>query len=154
MRLIAGLSLGLRGERSLAGPTSTRRSTAIRGRKVNHIPDAIELLEPMFAGQTIEQFRALLLGKNGDVLDMVTASGTHEGVELPVRAVFARALRCDARGLIIAHNHPSGDPSPSKADLSVTRHVATVATSLGLSVLDHLIFGHERFKSFRNDGLL
>lgn len=131
-----------------------RGSTAIRGRKVNHVPDAVELLGPMFAGQTIEQFRALLLDKNGDVLDMVTASGTHDGVEFPVRAVFARALGCNARGLIIAHNHPSGDPSPSKADISVTQHVATVATSLGFSTLDHIIFGHGRFKSFRNDGLL
>lgn len=115
MKVIADVDGASRGWRSRK-PARLVRSAPILDCKVGCLSDAVELLAPMFAEQAIEQFRALLLGKNGEVLGMVTASGTHYGVEFPIRSIFARALGCDAWGLVIAHNHPSGDPSPSRAE--------------------------------------
>ena len=69
------------------------------------------------------------------------ANGSHDQVELPIRAIIEEALRLRSAGLIVAHNHPSGDPHPSEADLRATRELAATAASLGIQLHDHLVVG-------------
>ena len=71
-----------------------------------------------------------------------------------MRAIFAAALGHDAAGMVIAHNHPSGDPRPSRADRDATRRLAETAPALGISLHDHLIFAGGGCRSFRELGLL
>ena len=71
-----------------------------------------------------------------------------------MRAIFAAGLRHGAEGLVIAHNHPSGDPEPSRADIEATRRLADVAAALGIRLHDHLIFAGGECRSFRELGLL
>jgi DNA repair protein RadC len=70
------------------------------------------------------------------------------------REVFAPALSSAAAGVILAHNHPSGDPTPSPEDIGVTRHLKEAGRLLGVEVLDHLVISEERFRSLREEGLL
>lgn len=73
---------------------------------------------------------------------------------LPLRAIIAAALELGSRGLIVAHNHPDGDPRPSDADLEATRRLAETAGTLGIRLHDHLIFAGGQCRSFRQLGLL
>jgi len=86
-------------------------------------------------------------------LDDWPAAGP-DGVDLPMRDIFRAALTCGAVGLVIAHNHPSGDPRPSRADIEATRRLAETAATLGIRLHDHLIFAGAECRSFREMGLL
>ncbi|MDX1520385.1 MAG: JAB domain-containing protein, partial [Anaerolineae bacterium] len=70
-----------------------------------------------------------------------------------VAEVFRDAVRHNATALILAHNHPSGDPTPSPEDVNVTRSVVAAGNLLGIEVLDHLVIGHQRFVSLKERGL-
>lgn len=76
------------------------------------------------------------------------------GIDFPLRTIVADALALGSAGLIIAHNHPSGDPRPSPADLAATRTLLSVARPLGVRVHDHLVFAGRRCVSLREAGLL
>ena len=82
----------------------------------------------------------------------------HEGREtealLPIRAIITDAARCASAGIILGHNHPSGDPRPSRSDCLATRRLAGAAEGLDCTVLDHLIFGGGTCTSLRGMGLL
>jgi DNA repair protein RadC len=77
-----------------------------------------------------------------------------EHVDLPVRRILEDALRLGAAGIIVAHNHPSGDPQPSPADVEATRELADTAARLGMRLIDHLIFAGGETCSLRSLGLL
>jgi DNA repair protein RadC len=79
---------------------------------------------------------------------------TASAVELPLRAIITEALRMHSAALIVAHNHPSGDPQPSRADIEMTRELVQAARPIGVTVQDHLIFAGDRLVSFRELGLL
>lgn len=117
--------------------------------------DAARLFKPLFAGVVGEKLAVLHLdgGKGVLALDAPT-TGLHLSVDFPIRAIIARAFDLDAKGLIVAHNHPSGDPSPSRADIQVTRRLAETADTLGIRLHDHLIFAGSECRSFRQLGLL
>ena len=70
------------------------------------------------------------------------------------REVVKRCLELQATAVILVHNHPSGDPTPSRADIEMTREVKSAAAVLGITVHDHLIMGNGRHLSFRREGLL
>lgn len=116
---------------------------------------AADLLAPRFAGAKGEKLAVLHLDEDRSVLaiDEYDAAGT-DLVALPLREIFRRALALDARGLVIAHNHPSGDPRPSEVDEQATRRLATTAEALGIRLHDHLIFAGGECASFRALGLL
>lgn len=116
--------------------------------------DAADLVEPHFADATGERLIAVLLGRDGRLLALDSLDEEGSAVTLPMRALVARALALDAAGLVIAHNHPSGDPSPSDQDIRLTRRFAMVCDALGLTLHDHLIFAGGRCESFRQLGLL
>jgi DNA repair protein RadC len=117
--------------------------------------DAAELLAPFFVDPGGEKLALLYL--DGD--RRVIAIESHPVVErdeivLPMAEIFRAALNHKATGLIVAHNHPSGDPAPSRADIAATRRLAETAANLGLTLHDHLIFAGAECRSFRELGLL
>merc|ERR1711969_436315 len=107
------------------------------------------------AHRPTEQFRVLYLDrKNVLIADEAQARGTVDHVPVYPREVVKRALELNASALILVHNHPSGDPTPSEADITMTRRISEAAVALGLTLHDHLIVGKERELSFRAHGLL
>lgn len=106
------------------------------------------------AHRETEQFRILFLDtKNTVIADEEQAKGTVDHVPVYPREVVKRALELNASALILVHNHPSGDPTPSDADVQMTRQIATAAQALNITVHDHLIIGKARETSFRALGL-
>jgi DNA repair protein RadC len=80
--------------------------------------------------------------------------GDETGMDFPIRQIIADAAQHGSAGIVLAHNHPSGDPRPSHSDCGVTRRLATAAEALDCTVLDHLVFGGDDCTSFRRMGLL
>ncbi|MFN4020215.1 MAG: JAB domain-containing protein [Erythrobacter sp.] len=80
--------------------------------------------------------------------------GGRSGLRLRMREIFGEALRLDARGIILAHNHPSGACRPSGCDIAATHQLVAVAKALDIELIDHLIFTHEAVYSMRAGGLL
>jgi DNA repair protein RadC len=80
--------------------------------------------------------------------------GDAKGGAFPIRAIIADAAEHGSAGIVLAHNHPSGDPRPSESDLRSTRRLATVAEALDCTVLDHLVFAGAEFTSLRRLGYL
>ena len=101
----------------------------------------------------IEQFRVLFLDKRNQLIaDEVQQTGTVDHTPVYPREVIKRALELSATALILVHNHPSGDPSPSQADIQMTKAIINIATPLGISVHDHIIVGkagHASLKGMR-----
>jgi DNA repair protein RadC len=98
----------------------------------------------------IEQFRLLFLDKrNALIADEVQQSGTIDHTPVYPREVVKRALELSATALILVHNHPSGDPTPSSADIRMTREIIDVAKPLGITIHDHIIVGREGHASFK-----
>jgi DNA repair protein RadC len=97
-----------------------------------------------------EQFRLLFLDKrNALIADEVQQSGTIDHTPVYPREVVKRALELSASALILVHNHPSGDPTPSSADVKMTREIIEVAKPLGITVHDHIIVGREGHASLK-----
>jgi len=107
------------------------------------------------AHRATEQFRILFLdNKNCLIADEILGNGTVDHVPVYPREVLRRALDLNASALILVHNHPSGDPSPSSADKNMTNQICQAAEALGLRVHDHLVIGIESEFSFRSAGLI
>lgn len=103
----------------------------------------------------IEQFRVLLLDrKNRLIDDALMAEGTVDHTPVYPREIVKRALESGASSIILVHNHPSGDPTPSRADIDMTKAIAAAARPLGITVHDHLVIGRGGHASFRELGLL
>ena len=129
--------------------------------KVMHRPvlsswDALlDYCHTAMAHRETEQFRILYLDrKNVLIADEEQARGTVDHVPVYPREVVKRALELNASALILVHNHPSGDPTPSDGDISMTTQVQDAATVLGITLHDHLIIGKSRELSFRAKGYL
>lgn len=106
------------------------------------------------ANEPREQFRVLFLdSKNQLIADEVLNRGTIDHAPVYPREVMRRALELSASGVILVHNHPSGDPTPSGQDIDMTRQVVEAGRSLKISVHDHLVVGREGVASFKALGL-
>ena len=92
--------------------------------------------------------------KNILIADEVQNRGTVDHTPVYPREIIKRALELSASAIILVHNHPSGDPTPSKADIAMTREVAGAAKALGIAVHDHLVIGRGGHASFKSLGLL
>jgi DNA repair protein RadC len=102
-----------------------------------------------------EEFRVLYLDrKNVLIADEVQAKGTVDHAPVYPREIIKRALEHGASALILAHNHPSGDPTPSKADIAMTQEIANAAKALKITIHDHLVIGRGGHASFKSLGLL
>lgn len=107
------------------------------------------------AHRSVEQFRILFLDrKNVLIADEEQARGTVDHVPVYPREVVKRALELDASALILVHNHPSGDPTPSQSDIEMTELIVAAASVFGITIHDHLVVGRSREISFRATGLL
>jgi DNA repair protein RadC len=102
----------------------------------------------------VETLRVIHLDDDRAVLDIGQYSGTATSVIIPFRQIVADALRLNSRALVLSHNHPSGDPTPSRADVSVTKQLARLLHTLDIRLHDHVIIGEGRSVSFRQIGLL
>ncbi|MEL7260409.1 MAG: DNA repair protein RadC [Pseudomonadota bacterium] len=107
------------------------------------------------AHRETEQFRVLYLDrKNVLIADEEQAKGTVDHVPVYPREVAKRALELNASALILVHNHPSGDPTPSQSDIDMTAQIENACQALGLTLHDHLIVGKSRELSFKSEGYL
>lgn len=102
-----------------------------------------------------EQFRILFLDKRNQIIaDEVQQTGTVDHTPVYVREVVKRALELSATAIVLVHNHPSGDPTPSRADIEMTRQIVAAAKPLGVLVHDHIIVGKQGHASFRGLSLI
>ena len=130
---------------SVAEPTGPTGETASKSE------DAAAILRPLFADLSGDQEHVILLAV--DCRNRVTGfahicSGGQSGAQADPAIIFRRALMLGAKGIILSHNHPSGDPSPSRMDLVFTEKLQAGATLLGLNFLDHIILTADgRYKS-------
>lgn len=109
----------------------------------------------VMAHRKTEIFRVLFLDRKNILIgDEAQAEGTVDHVPVYPREVVKRALELDASAIILVHNHPSGDPTPSKADITMTRQINSACKAVGLMLHDHVIIGKEIDLSFRTQGLL
>ena len=109
----------------------------------------------VMAHETREQFRVLFLNKkNGLIADELQQRGTVDHTPVYPREVVKRALELSASAIILVHNHPSGDPAPSSADIEMTCRIKEIAQSLEIAVHDHLIIGRNGYTSLKAEGLM
>jgi DNA repair protein RadC len=103
----------------------------------------------------VEQFRVLLLdGKHRLIGDVLVSQGTLTSSPVHPREVFHAAIRSKAAAIVLLHNHPSGDPSPSADDLEITRRLVQAGDLVGIRIVDHVIVGQGAFSSLSDRGLL
>lgn len=105
--------------------------------------------------EATEQFRILFLDKRNQIIaDEVQQKGTVDHTPVYVREVVKRALELGSSAIVLVHNHPSGDPTPSRADIEMTKQIVTAAKNLGIVVHDHIIVGKQGHANFRGLGLI
>ncbi|WP_162530940.1 RadC family protein [Rhodovastum atsumiense] len=142
---------------------ATTKSAAVKMAKseiinlpiVNNIGKLIGYLNSRISRSSTEQFLVLFLdGKNHLLADETLGSGTVNHTPVYPREVVKRALELHATALILVHNHPSGDPSPSLDDIHMTQKIKQAASALDIFIHDHIIIGKGRWLSFRSANLL
>lgn len=115
----------------------------------------LEYCRASMAFEMREEFRILFLDKRNQlIIDEVQQRGTVDHTPVYPREIVRRALELSATAVILVHNHPSGDPTPSQADIRMTREIIDIARPMGITVHDHVIVGRQGHVSFRGKGLL
>lgn len=138
-----------------AAATRLARSEVMNQPVLNSWDRLVGYLAVAIARERVEQFRILFLdSKNRLIADEAQARGTVNHTPVYPREVVRRALELQATALILVHNHPSGDPTPSRADIEMTAEIKAAAATIGIVVHDHLIIGNGRHLSLRREGLL
>ncbi|MEJ6396546.1 RadC family protein [Yoonia sp. 208BN28-4] len=131
------------------------RAKVIQRHVVSSWDALLDYCHTVMAHRETEQFRILFLDtKNVLIADEEQAKGTIDHVPVYPREVVKRALELNAASLILVHNHPSGDPTPSDADINITGQINAAAAALNIALHDHLIIGKSTELSFRATGLL
>ena len=122
--------------------------------KIRSPRDVYDMLGPGLRDEGREHFIAILLDtKNGVLRHRTVSVGDLSSAVVHPREVFLEAIRHSAASLIVSHNHPSGDPTPSSEDIAVTRRLQEAGELLGIALLDHIIIGDGRFISLKEQGL-
>jgi DNA repair protein RadC len=129
---------------------------SILGRAVlSSWPALLDYCRTAMQFEPVEQFRVLFLDrKNRLIVDEVLGKGTIDRAPVYPREIVKRGLALEATAIILAHNHPSGDSTPSQADIDMTFAVIETCNAVGISVHDHLIIGREEIASFKMLGLM
>ncbi|MFD0713966.1 DNA repair protein RadC [Paenibacillus sp. GCM10027626] len=145
VQLKAGVELG----RRLA------RSRGASSPAIHRPADAAQLLMEEMRYLKREHFVCLFLNTKNHIITQETLSvGTLNASLVHPREVFRAAIRCSCASIICAHNHPSGDPTPSPEDIALTRRLQEAGELVGISLLDHLVIGDNRFISLKEQGLM
>lgn len=123
--------------------------------RINNAEDVVGFLMPELRACETERFICVELNtKNCLMKWTVISQGGLDGTAAMPRDVFRQAIRDQASGIIVVHNHPSGDPEPSQPDIMITRRLAQAAELIGLRFLDHIIIGDGKHVSMKNRGLI
>lgn len=129
-------------------------STPLRP-EIRSAQDVVEQVQGVMGHLDREEFRALLLDTKHRLMELHKVSLGHlNGTLVHPREVFKQAIRRSADAIIVVHNHPSGDPTPSPEDLAVTRRLVAAGRILGIEVLDHVILGAGSHVSLRQEGYM
>ena len=140
--ILAGVELGRR----------VMRRQSVRYGQIKNSEQLGKTMVSRFAGANQESMLILFLDvKNQIITEQIVAIGTVDSALADPRVVFREALKLSATNLIMVHNHPSGDPSPSQADRDTTTRFQLAAALLGMHLLDHLIIGRQSYYSFARD---
>ncbi len=143
--ILTGLELGSR----------LRLSKAVKQNKINSSKDVFELMQPLLGSLEHEEFWVLLLNNSNKIKHrFLLSKGGLTGTVVDVRLLFKEALEFLSTGVILCHNHPSGNLSPSIADKNITKKIIQAGTSLDIKVLDHLILTEKAYFSFADESLL
>ena len=143
--IIAALELGKR--RLMAQALEKKKITCSR--------DAYDILTPFLTDRYTEEFRILLLDRANQVIaNLSIGQGGFSGTVADPKSIFKEALAYSASGIILAHNHPSGNQNPSEADLSLTRKLKRAGENLEIYILDHIIVTSDNYFSFADEGKL
>lgn len=145
INIVAALEIGRR--RSETAPAQRKKISSSR--------DAYLILAPYLEDLHAEEFYIILLSRNNMVMKVehISKGGIHATV-VDVRIVAKAALENNAVSVILAHNHPSGSLKPSQQDMGITRKLKEGCALLDISILDHLIIGHQSYYSFSDEGIL
>jgi DNA repair protein RadC len=144
------LALGLSTEHPI---TLGGQTTALH--RIVHVQDAVRLLQPTIRDSTVEVLQALYLDRTDRLLaQRILNTGTEERTLITPRQVLQPAMQLDAHSLLIAHNHPSGVPTPSTQDIRATLCLIEAARPLGIQVRDHIVLTQTQHYSMREEGLL
>lgn len=144
-QIVAALELG---RRTLAPAPGVRR-------QLRSPRDAAEYLLPTFGSRAVEQFGLVLLnGRHRIIRTLVLAVGTANATVVEPRDVFRKAALGRATAVVVFHNHPSGDPTPSPADVELTRRLVAAGVLMGIDVVDHIILADVRYCSLKEMGHL
>ena len=152
LRQEAGLSDGVISDLKVIEAAARRltRGNVAKRRVFDNLAAVVDYCRTAMAFEERENLRILFLDKrNGLIADEVQQTGTVDHTPVYPREVVKRALELSATALILVHNHPSGDPAPSSADITMTREIAAIAASLGIALHDHFIVGKNGHASLR-----
>ncbi|MDG1287156.1 MAG: DNA repair protein RadC [Rickettsiales bacterium] len=131
------------------------RSRVDKGPVISNWTSLLDYGRSLLAGKKKEEFHILFLNSKNELLaDEKQQSGTVNHAPVYPREVISRALEIGASAIILMHNHPSGDPTPSPADIKVTRDIVQAGLGVSISVHDHLIIGADGYYSFKSEGLI
>ena len=126
--------------------------------KISSSRDAYDLLLKNWNSDTVEyceEFKILLMNRSNAVLGIIAVSkGGISGTVTDVRIILQAALKSNASGLIVCHNHPSGNLNPSESDTKITQKIKEAGNVMDIQLLDHLIINEEDYYSFADNGLL
>lgn len=144
-RIVAGLQLGKR-------LTEQRNFQAI---SLNNPKTVANYFSAVYLTEDREMFCCVLLDtKNRPIANHIVSIGTLNTTLVHPREVFRPAIRASANAIILSHNHPSGDPEPSKEDILITKRLVEVGEIVGINVLDHVIVGDKNFVSLKQENLM
>ena len=131
------------------------RSRVLNREVISSWDAVIQYCRSAMANRSDEQFRVLFLDrKNCLIMDELLGQGTVDHVPVYPREIVKRALELSASALILVHNHPSGDPTPSPEDIAMTQKISDACATLSITLHDHIIVGQHGETSFRTEGLL
>ncbi len=154
---IEGVTPAIAGEFKIVEAVAHRlaQSRVIGKNAISSWDELMHYCKAVMAHRDLEQFRILFLDrKNFLIADESQAQGTVDHVPVYPREVVKRALEHNASALILLHNHPSGDPSPSREDIEITKQIISACDALGVEVYDHVVIGRAEDFSFRANDLI
>ena len=123
--------------------------------KISGMDDVVKAVKPMIADPNKEFFMALYLNtKNGVLKQEIISIGSLNANIVHPREIFKTACMISASSIIVAHNHPSGDPMPSMEDIEITKKLHEAGKMMGIELLDHVIIGYDRYYGFKESGQL
>jgi len=143
--IVAALELGNR----------RRGAEVLERKKLQSSNDAFEIMQMHIGDAQYEQFVVLMLNRANHIIRVINISeGGISGTVADPKKIFKLALENNASGIILGHNHPSGNLKPSDADIKLTRKIKEAGLLLEISVLDHIIVGVEKYYSFADEGMM